>query len=476
MAVRPSRLTNPVAMILAAVLFASCASPPPQPIDPVASDSEFRSRTLADPCLRRYLDTLGPYPTASWDLPALTRVAFYFHPELDIARARLSQAQAGIVTAGARPNPSVGLSPGYSINPGKGVRPWILGFGFDIPLETAGRRGYRIEQAERLADAACAELAQTAWEVRSRLRAALLDHLVALRELELARTEDAARVDATSLLERKRAAGDVSRSDVEAARVDVAAGRLAVSSAEGRVADTRVALAAAMGVPPGALDAISFTWTDLDHPPSEAALSLAQIQTAGLLNRIDVRKTLADYGAAEAALQLEVARQYPDVNIGPGYEWDQGQHKFSLALSFTLPVFNQNEGPIAEAVARRREVAARFLALQARVISATEQARVRYHAALAELANADDYVSRQATYERVVSRSVTLGEEDPLALTETRIKRVAADRARLDALHKAQAALGAMEDAVQRPLSPVHEIPPLPADDGRTDAQKEGDR
>ena len=65
-------------------------------------------------------------------------------------------------------------------------------------------------------------------------------------------------------------------------------------------------------------------------------------------------------------LRLEIARQYPDLHLNPGYEFDQADSKWALGLSIELPLLNQNQGPIAEAEARRLESAARFESLQAR--------------------------------------------------------------------------------------------------------------
>ena len=62
---------------------------------------------------------------------------------------------------------------------------------------------------------------------------------------------------------------------------------------------------------------------------------------------------------------LELARQYPDLHVGTGYTFDQGQNKWALGLSIDLPLLDQNQGPIAEAEAARDEAAARFVAIQA---------------------------------------------------------------------------------------------------------------
>jgi hypothetical protein len=49
---------------------------------------------------------------------------------------------------------------------------------------------------------------------------------------------------------------------------------------------------------------------------------------------------------------------------------------------------------------------------------------------------------------------VRLGEEDRLSLNGVQIQSSVLARARLDALARAQSALGELEDAVQRPLDP----------------------
>lgn len=79
-----------------------------------------------------------------------------------------------------------------------------------------------------------------------------------------------------------------------------------------------------------------------------------------MLNRLDLRRALADYAASEAALQLELAKQYPNVHLGPGYVFEEGDNKFQIGVSVALPVLNRNEGPIAEVRARREEAGAKF--------------------------------------------------------------------------------------------------------------------
>jgi outer membrane protein, heavy metal efflux system len=147
------------------------------------------------------------------------------------------------------------------------------------------------------------------------------------------------------------------------------------------------------------------------------------IQRDAVLNRLDVRRALAQYAAAEADLQLEIAKQYPDIQIGPGYTYEEGHSYFTLGLSATLPVFNRNQGPIAEAEARRRE-AGRRLSGEADAGDCRERNQPRaLYSALKELAEADHSLRTLAGCATAeMQRAVQLGEEDRLALNGVQIE------------------------------------------------------
>src|SRR5262249_54268493 len=137
--------------------------------------------------------------------------------------------------------------------------------------------------------------------------------------------------------------------------------------------EARAALAAAIGTSTAALEAIEVAY-DLDAPPAGLEELGGEARRSALLGRSDLLAMLAEYDAAEQDLRLELAKQYPDLHVGPGYEFDQGANKWGLALSLELPVLSQNQGAIDEAVARRAEVAVRFEARQAQVIREVDTA------------------------------------------------------------------------------------------------------
>lgn len=431
---------------------AGCAVQRYQPSPLVASTtaSQLQSRSLADDGLRSFeeknLDLpVSSWPPKTWNLQELSLAAMYFNPTLELARARVARADAAIVTAGARPNPTVGISPGIP-------SPYLLTLDFAIPIETAGKRGYRIQSARNLDQAARYDLADSAWTVLSGVRLALLNYLLASRNLELFHSEEQVRADQVNILEQILSAGEIARLDVDLARIELSKTEVAMRAAEGQVAEAKAALAAALGVPLASLRDAEFSWPEMDTPPTPESLSAAEIQRDAVLNRLDVRRSLAQYAAAEADLQLEIAKQYPDINIGPGYTYEETHSFFTVGFSTTVPLFNRNQGPIAEAEGRRKEAAAGLLQTQAQIIARSERAFAVYTAAIREVAAAQSLYQVQETQLQTVQRTIRAGADNRLSLDGVQIQLSVLARARLDALGRAQRALGDLEDAVQRPL------------------------
>src|ERR1700680_3433627 len=156
-----------IVSFLGVFLLAGCAVQRyrPAPIVASATASRFESRNLDDPSLESFEEQnlghpVSPWPPMTWDLQTLSLAALYFNPALDSARARVTGTEAALVTAGARPNPTLSIAPGIPT-------PYLLTLDFAIPIETAGKRGYRMQAARSLDQAARFDLADYAWTVRS---------------------------------------------------------------------------------------------------------------------------------------------------------------------------------------------------------------------------------------------------------------------------------------------------------------------
>lgn len=422
-----------------------------RPMSAEKSSADFSARTLSNAGLKDYLEAnhvSGEWPRSAWDFNAFSLAAFYYQPSLDVARAKWAVATAGKTTAGERPNPTLSVSPGYNSTTAI-PSPWIVSPSLDIPVETAGKRGYRIAQAQQLSEVARLNIASVAWQVRSAVRRSLVN-LDAARAMEaLLREQQKIQTENLRLLEQQLQAGAISPFELTQARVAADSTRLALHDAERQSAEARVQLAQAVGIPTHALDGIEFSFDSLRTMPAEVAP--AEVRRQALLNRADILSALAEYAASQSALQLEIAKQYPDIHLSPGYQYDQGDNKWSLGLSVTLPVLNQNQGAIAEAQARRTEVAARFNALQAGVLAEIDLAVAGYRAALQKQADADAMLANLQSQEKAARARLDAGDISKSELAALLLQFSTGAIARQDALTQARQAKGQLEDALQSP-------------------------
>jgi len=443
--------------ITLAVLLSGCASYQPQPLAPRQMMASYERRTLDSPDFQRFLAAHAAGDTHEWDLDRLTLAAYYYSPELDAVRAKLASGEAAIKTAGQLPNPTLSLPFQYTSPAGK---PWTYGFGLDIPIETAGKRGYRLAQAEQLTTAARLNIGLTTWQIRSRLRSSLLDLYAASRRASILEQQTATQQEILAMLEKRYAFGAASSSDVNQEHIALKRDQGDLANSEKQMLDAKAQIATIIGVPVGALESIKIDLKGFEHLTADIPAREARRQA--ILNRADIHAALAEYEASQAALQLEVARQYPNLSLGLGYSFDQGQNKYSVTPGgLTLPLFNHNEGPIAEAEAHRKEAAVHVEALQDQAINETDSALQRYHAALKSLSLADALMARQAAAFQSAQRSYALGASDRLAFSQAHHTINADTLAHLDAVTQVQQAIGQLENAMQRPLDGVaqHTLP-----------------
>src|SRR5687768_13897989 len=95
------------AAVLAALVAQGCARLPyaARALDVDASAAAFQARRVDDPGLRSYMAAHGvtdaQWPLPEWGLSELTLLAFFYRPELEVARAnaRAALAEAAAVSA-----------------------------------------------------------------------------------------------------------------------------------------------------------------------------------------------------------------------------------------------------------------------------------------------------------------------------------------------------------------------------------------
>ncbi len=454
MSFRRGSLGRAIALAFAGLSAASCIHYHPKPVTAAGTTADFEARSLLAPELRDALlanKEVGSWPPAAWDLKALTLATFYYSPDMDVARAQWGVARAGRITAGERINPVLNPLLGYNTtSPISEVTPWIPEVSLEITIETAGKRGLRIASARQLSESARWNVLSAAWDVRSRLRGALLDLYAAERTASLLAEQREIQTEIVRILDVQKKAGEVSAYETTQARVALDNSRLAAIEAARSAEDARARLAACIGVPRKALEGIPLSFDCFKRPSPD--IPTGEVRLHALENRTDILSALSEYESTQSALRLDIAKQYPDFRLGPNYQLDQTDNKWTIGLSLDLPILSRNKGPIAQAEARRTESAARFLALQARVIGELDAAVEDCRSALLKAEAADDLLAHLSAQEAAARPRRELGEISKLEHLTIRLELNAGALAGMDALVQAQQAVGRLENAAQSPL------------------------
>lgn len=444
-------------LVLAAPSFSKT---PEKTLSPAETALEYEGRVLNDPLFKVYVKKVQGQETIDWspsslDLDLLTLAAFYYHPDLDVARAQWKTSLGGIDNASARPNPVLQSQPRYGINPASGLTPWYLQLFSGFVIETAGKRHHRIEQAKALSEASRIRLGQVAWQVRSRLRSSLVNYLSALERLEVLKEQQNYQQDVLKGIQHRVAVGESSPLEATQTQILLEQIQLQIQEAERQRRENLALVSQAIGIPLDAMQELPLTTSWFDHRQSLSDIPRMALRREALLGRADILALMQEYQASHEALKLAISQRYPDIRIGPGFLWNQGQKFWALPLDLAFPTHLSTKGAVKEALARRSELAARFTALQAQVIAEVDRGYTAYEGALEKLSSADALLAQQERRRQIVQRQLAVGEADRLALRLAEIELQTAKLNQLDSLTQAQQALGLLEDSIQRPLTSV---------------------
>ena len=121
-------------------------------------------------------------------------------------------------------------------------------------------------------------------------------------------------------------------------------------------------------------------------------------------------------------------------------------------MSFELPLLNQHQGQIGEAVARRTAAGEHLKAVQAQIFEQIDRAELAWPSARQawdDTRKAAELTERQREAEQ---RALRAGASERASLVAAQVAATEAQLAVLDAAYAAEVAFGALEDAYRRPL------------------------
>jgi cobalt-zinc-cadmium efflux system outer membrane protein len=351
---------------------------------------------------------LSPTPLA---LPSAEERLRLCNRDVRAAELAAIAAAADRRIAGQRPNPTFTLG-ASNVNPHQGFGSGPLRdktFDSSVHIEQLVERGGKAElreaQADRLLDAARADVAEQLRGQRLAMRTAFFDLAAAQERVRLQLEFRGLSGETAAASERRFTAGEVSRAEANRFRLDAARAENDARQAQADRERARLDLAKLIGAESSAsMLAVEPVW-----PDGAAALD-GKSRAAG--ERPDVAAARRRVEAAQAARELARRIATRDVTVGlQADRWPvsdvnlQGTGtSYGLTLSVPLHVRHANEGEAARASADL-EIARAMLA------RAQAQAAAEARLAEADLRNARERRARLETEVRPVARDVAEAAE-----------------------------------------------------------------
>lgn len=350
-------------------------------------------------------------------------------PEAVVAERRVDVTRSAVMAA--RPwlqeNPALGFVAGPRFRTTDRVTDVYVTLG--VPLEVYGVRGLRLDAAE----GAVARDQGLRDDAARRAIVASLDayyralHAAAWREAAEAQAVLAG--DIVRVAEARRSAGEAGDLDLLAARVELARAGRAVASARSGVAAADAALRVSLGLDAG--QAFSLTGALDDVRSRYEATDLPTVAEL----RPDLRAAELALTATQAEVTLEERRRWPVPTLQLSYQREEGADVYLAGLALPLPLFQRNQGPVAEARARLRLLTAEREFLRRRIGAEGNAARSRLDAAHEGLRLLEaDALPNLGTTVRLVQRAYELGQADLTRVLVVRQQAAETRREHLDAL------------------------------------------
>ena len=312
--------------------------------------------------------------------------SFARSPVLQSRRTEVEQNQARLLTAKTHPfNPAVEVEAARRSNGGsttdRGIR-------LSQEVQIGGQRRRRVAAASADLEASRAGLVREERLLEARVRAAFVE---ALRARELRDVEAANAELARSLAEvaRKRfESGAVAQMEVNLARVQVGRAERDLTLAGGAYEVALSALAEVVGIDPSRPPEVDgqLALVSRRNSPLEELLSTAELE------RADLQSFRTATEAARARIELARRRAVPNLEFQAFYGREDGTDRLrGGGVMMRIPIFNRNQGGIAETRAVHRQAIADAAATEIRVRQEVAASLARYRAS----AEASEHLQRQ---------------------------------------------------------------------------------
>ena len=333
----------------------------------------MRLSVALSPVLLSMLLSLGPLAASSdaagesgeeiYDLTEIVELALAKNPLVTVAEGQIEQQRGVQTTAGAYPNPTVGSSSGHGVlrdagGSGSGSvlgRQSLTEYNVTVgqPVEWPAMRAARQRVADLGLATANVGLMETQLNLRSLVKVAFYDLLLAQQDATLARRNLEIIEGVQRIVRARVKSGEAPQFESIKAEVEVLKARQQLARADNLVRVNRVTVDTLTG---GSLGPSYTIQGDFIGIPKEIALE-------GLMNRMmsqhpTIQRLLRSVEQSDWKIEFERQMRIPTVTVGGSYWREMGREAYQGGLSVPMPLWYRRQGEIASSLgAKRREEA-----------------------------------------------------------------------------------------------------------------------
>jgi len=325
----------------------------------------------------------GPQSTSAQEPLTLSRAlsrVIERNPELAVSELEIEAAAARVLQAGVKPNPEfTAEAENFGALNGAGffryTESTLL---MSQKIELGGKRSLRVQAAESRKGVAGVELEVRKNRLLTDASQAFADVLVAQQLLENQRELRRLSEEARSIVGERVTAGKVSPVEETRAVGALAAARLEEEKQGLELVAAKDRLAALWG---GTHEDIDSLQGAFEIPPMTSGVADSCLE-----NNPELRLALVISDSRRATLELERAYRKPDLTVSAGFRYLNLEDVPSWAggVTIPIPVFDKNQGAIAEARIRLNQSQFEQQAVARRLRASLLQARNAHSIALRE--------------------------------------------------------------------------------------------
>jgi len=450
------RSTFRLIAILSAIVLAGCARQVYEsaPIDPVDNQQQQFAMSPDNLEFGAFLQQNMPgieFPISRWELSSLTLAALYFNPAVRVAHSELAIIDAELVIAGQKPNPTINLPLEYKTEPGGS--PWLFGLIGDFVFERPAKRQAKIDIAQAKRHAKQMALFQQSWTLYSAIHQDFIHYFTHIETRKNLLNQKALLIEILGLLEQRIEFGQASEFELSRDRLDLQRIELMLANQGFNINDSFHLLFSHTGLLAHKTVNSDFDFNELEKHLLTKDEYITDLNQSLLFERFDFKTMLAEYQVFENELKLEIEKQYPEINLSPGFIYEQGNNIWQLGAAWILPAFHNNEGQIKRALAKRETKQLEILQYQNQLMQQFERRKQNYQDKLSAYNKSIELIKTQRQRFIEIEKQYELGYRDRLSVIRAKLEVEKTKEAIFGMSIAVMQSAVVLEDVMQAPLN-----------------------